>query len=201
MWLRKFGIDISCVKFNVYNLNNEEVAITTSVIIPLSEAEEYLIRAERKENNENVLSEKSKMKNKFLETLQTKIVDELKLDIDTTAMSYRYHYLQIKTPESRVHFEFCFRKKNALEVGIHFEKNNDDRNRLMVEKLHQSHETTLKTSLKDENIRFQSEWNGKKWARIFILNTSGVIDENLLNWAVEKMNILFNILKDEIIYQ
>ncbi|UOE74704.1 hypothetical protein [Parageobacillus thermoglucosidasius] len=96
-----------------------------------------------------------------------------------------------------MHFEYLFRKKNWLEIGLHFEKNNSETNNQQVEKLKASLQTTLNDKLNEEVI-FKTDWNSKKWAKIFFLNTSGVIDEQLEKWAIDKMKIFYEILKNEL---
>jgi len=48
MWLRKFGLDISCVKFTLYHIDKDRVGLVSSILIPIPEAEEYIIKSERK---------------------------------------------------------------------------------------------------------------------------------------------------------
>jgi hypothetical protein len=48
LWLRKFGVDISCIKLMPYKLDDEKIGIVSSKIIPLLEAEDYIIKSERK---------------------------------------------------------------------------------------------------------------------------------------------------------
>lgn len=49
LWLRDFGIDISCVRLTPYKVGNQ-ILLNSSVLIPLPEAEEFLIRREQKED-------------------------------------------------------------------------------------------------------------------------------------------------------
>ena len=51
LWLRKFELDITCVKISPY-LNDSKITMVSSVIIPLPEAKDYIIRKERKEKKE-----------------------------------------------------------------------------------------------------------------------------------------------------
>ncbi len=59
LWLRKADIDISCVKITPYKVN-EQVVIVPQVIIPLKEAEKYLIKIKEKVKGQ---SEKSRRAN------------------------------------------------------------------------------------------------------------------------------------------
>jgi hypothetical protein len=49
LWLRDFGVDISCVRFTPYLDEDENLFISPTKIIPLPEAEDYLIKKERKQ--------------------------------------------------------------------------------------------------------------------------------------------------------
>ena len=48
LWLRTFGVDVSCVRLTPYRLG-EDLVVDSSVLIPLPEAEDYVIRRERKD--------------------------------------------------------------------------------------------------------------------------------------------------------
>ena len=49
LWLRDFGIDISCVKLTPYTNENGTLYVIPNKIIPLPEAEDYLIKKEKKQ--------------------------------------------------------------------------------------------------------------------------------------------------------
>ena len=49
LWLRDYGIDISCVKLTPFTDDTGTLFITPSKIIPLPEAEDYLIKKEKKQ--------------------------------------------------------------------------------------------------------------------------------------------------------
>jgi hypothetical protein len=49
LWLRTFGIDISCVELTPYRLPTSETILVPRTIIPLPEAIEYIISVEQKE--------------------------------------------------------------------------------------------------------------------------------------------------------
>ena len=52
LWLNENGLDISCVKITPHNLG-DKIAIVPNKIIPLQEAEQYLIEIKKKEEKEN----------------------------------------------------------------------------------------------------------------------------------------------------
>ncbi len=49
LWLRDYGIDISCVKLTPYIDESKELFVISNKIIPLPEAEDYLIKKENKQ--------------------------------------------------------------------------------------------------------------------------------------------------------
>lgn len=48
LWLRSFGIDIQCVRLTPYTVG-DDLVVDSTVLIPLPEAEEYVVRREKKE--------------------------------------------------------------------------------------------------------------------------------------------------------
>jgi hypothetical protein len=55
-WLRKFGLNIRCVKLTPYLIDENKIGFESTIIIPLPEAESYIIKAERKDNKEITLT-------------------------------------------------------------------------------------------------------------------------------------------------
>ncbi|WP_166244029.1 endonuclease NucS domain-containing protein [Paenibacillus turpanensis] len=197
LWLRKFGIDITCVKFTVYKLNDSEIGVFSNILIPLPEAEEYIIRAEKKEHNENEMTSQDRLKIDFLNKLKTATVSKLKIDDNLIKVNHNYKYLQIKTTHSSIHFEFCFRGRNSLEIGLHFEKSNDDCNNQKVRELKSRFESEL-INVFNQEVVFEEDWTSRKWARISIVNSTGSIDESLFNWAIDNMKAFYEKLINEL---
>lgn len=53
LWLRSFGVDVTCVRLRPH-LIDDQVILDSSILIPLPEAEEFLIRRERKESEQTL---------------------------------------------------------------------------------------------------------------------------------------------------
>lgn len=51
LWLRQFGVDVSCVKITPYQLN-DQIVIVPDYIIPLQEARQYLVDIQQKEDKQ-----------------------------------------------------------------------------------------------------------------------------------------------------
>jgi len=65
MWLISKGIDITCVKFTPYTFRNE-LLLDINQIIPLPEAESYLIKIKEKTTERQIAIESSRDKTKYL---------------------------------------------------------------------------------------------------------------------------------------
>ncbi|EKT3967514.1 hypothetical protein NTJ12_002609 [Flavobacterium psychrophilum] len=65
MWLLSKGIDITCVKLSPYNFNGE-VLLDINQIIPLPEAESYLIKIKEKNTERQIAIESTRDKTKYL---------------------------------------------------------------------------------------------------------------------------------------
>jgi hypothetical protein len=49
LWLRSFGVDISCVEIAPYRMPDNRIVLAPRVIIPLPEAADYIVKAEKKQ--------------------------------------------------------------------------------------------------------------------------------------------------------
>jgi hypothetical protein len=80
LWLRDYGIDISCVKLTPYSDGNGSLFIVPNKIIPLPEAEDYLVKKEKKQKEVR----QSKMSSFSLEKSEyddDNLMKELKLSL------------------------------------------------------------------------------------------------------------------------
>lgn len=191
LWLRKFGLDISCIKWDAYELLNGNVAINSSVLIPLPEAKDFIIQVEKKEIAEHsktlTQSEYVQFFSKCVEMLNKKLPRQY-------ASPTPKAYYQIPTGLSGVHFEWAFhgRPRSSFGVELHFEKGNKELNQSLLLACKQLKDKLEKELM--ETVVFQEDW-GKIWARLYIEKQQGKIADDLSNWAVEKMYILIQILQ------
>lgn len=73
LWLRQFVVDISCIKFTPYKLENKIVIVPTK-IIPLQEAKQYLIDIQKKQ--EEQASGRRKRQNTIRILIENNLVKE-----------------------------------------------------------------------------------------------------------------------------
>lgn len=194
LWLRKFGIDVSCIKLTPYKIDDDRIAIVSSIIIPLPEAEEYIIKSERKEGIEKPLTRTQEEYVEFYRGLVRSIREKV-------TVSFRERnpksYYQIPTGIGGVHFEWGFhgRPRSSFGVELHFEKADKDENRKLLKEMEK-----LKDKIEQEageNVVLQQDW-GKKWSKLYLEKNEGKMTDELKKWAVEKMTILYNLLQPEL---
>ena len=194
IWIRKFGLDISCVKFDPYELSEDHVAFNTSVLIPVPEAKDFIIQIEKKDIAEH---SKTLTQTEYVQFF-SQCIESLKkrLPRDYATPSTKSYY-QMPTGMSGIHFEWGFhgRPRSSLGVELHFEKSNREQNQALFSKCAEL-KNRLETEI-GEPIVLQKEW-GKTWARMYVEKQQGKITDDLKEWAVEKMQILIQVLQPEL---
>lgn len=194
LWLRTFGIDITCIKLTPYELDEKTIAFESTILIPLPEAKDFIIKSEKKENIEHT---KTLSQEEYLD-FYNELIDKIKVVIPKQYPNPAPKaYYQIPTGMSGVHFEWGFhgRPRSSFGVELHFEKGNKEFNKKAIDKIEK-----LKTKIEqatNEKVVFQKDW-GKNWARLFIEKNEGKMTNELKDWAVDKMKIIIEILQPEI---
>ena len=193
-WLRKFALDVSCVKWDPYELENGCVAVNSSVLIPPPEAKDFIIQAEKKDIAEHsktlTQSEYVQFFSQCIELLKKTLPREY-------APPTPRAYYQIPTGISG-----CILNGGFMAVLVQvsvwsyiLKKGNKESNQCLLSTC-----TQLKDKLEkalNETMVVQQDW-GKTWARLYIEKQQGKITDDLRDWAVEKMQILIIILQPEL---
>jgi len=194
LWLRKFGLDITCVKLFPYELNDGNIALDSSVLIPLPEAKEFMVQAEKKESVEYSHTVSQAEYVNFYSDLVSRIKKQIPREYMTPSPRSIF---QISTGISGVHFEWAFhgRPRSSFGVELHFEKGNKASNLKMIERIEQLKDVIEKEL--GEKVTFQKDW-GKAWSRLFVEKQEGKITEELKGWAVEMMVKLIKLLQPEL---
>lgn len=120
MWLRKFNLDIKCVKLTPYEITDNKIVIEANTIIPLPEAKDYIIQTEQKESQLGTISVSKREYVDFYNDISTRL--NKYIDRVLSAANAKNYY-QISTGMSGVHFEWAFhgRPRNSFGVELHFE--------------------------------------------------------------------------------
>lgn len=187
LWLRSFGVDISCVELACYP-NKNYLLIAPRVIIPLPETSEFIVRTEQKQISESGLT---RTEQKHLERTRQIISFFQKVMPDRTpAKPVPRNYLQIPSGYSGIHFEWWIHRDGGqryLDVCVHFETASAERNRQLCECLRKRKAAIeAKTG---KGLIFQPRW-GRIWAAVYIRKSRSTWDDALLKWAAQKMAAL-----------
>lgn len=194
MWLRKFGMDISCVKWAPYELSDDRIAINSSVLIPLPEAKDFIIQTEKKEIAEHTKTltqtEYVRFYSQCIESLKQRAPREYAIPLPRA-------YFQIPTGLSGVHYEWAFhgRPRSSFGVELHCEKGSRELNQAVLAACAKQKERI--ESVLGEAVVIQKEW-GKVWARLYVEKQQGKITDDLRDWGVEKMFGLMQVLQPEL---
>jgi hypothetical protein len=135
MWLRKFGVDISCVELTPYRYPGDDhhILLVPRILIPLPEAEEYQVRVEKKEQ-----SEIARQKDSRFFDLWHMVLEEYKAlgpTLPGPQNPSRVDYMQLKFGNKHIHYEWCLRQRNkTVDVAIHFETAHRESSVALLEK-------------------------------------------------------------------
>jgi hypothetical protein len=115
-----------------------------------------------------------------------------------TAKPYARYYCQIPSGIGSIHYEWMFKgnPRRGFGVELHFEKSNKEQNIKYLNRLERSKDELEKAL--GEKVVFQPNW-GKVVGRLYIQKNEGQMTEELKQWAIDKMAILYNTLQQKII--
>ncbi len=185
LWLRNYGVDISCIALKPYSISENKISITANKIIPLKEAEEYQMRVEQKEIKETKVSSlKKKYQSVWLRINQeSNYISPLRIK---NAELHGYH--QILTGIAGIHYEYYYQKNGKiLGVELHFEKSDKEQNLDSMLKVLEG------IALFKENTKgkfFVMENWGRKWCRFGTQIDSIDKGSNDIAWALNEMESL-----------
>jgi len=184
---------VRCVKLTPYALNEATIAFEANVLIPLPEAEEFIIRSERKDNPATLTVTQQEYAD-FYNDLLSKIQEALPGNYREPG---KQAYYLLPTGVGGIHYEWGFhgRPRSSFGVELHFERPNKEENRQRLSRF-----THLKEQLEGatgETVIIQEDW-ARNWCRIYIERQEGQMTEELKGWAVEKMLVFMRTLQPEL---
>lgn len=189
LWLRSFGVDISCLELTPYQLSNSEIVLVPRTIIPIPEAKEYLVNVQQKEAYQIMKEREMSEYSKLLMAISQKFNDLGARFKANSAPSIRYLYL--KTDSLRVHYSWQIKKRESiLEVGVYFETYDLESNLELLDII-KSNESVVR---KDVDLDLKIERFGKKSAKAaYILPLkSDILSSDNVAEAADIMKILID---------
>jgi hypothetical protein len=184
MWLRSCDIDIRCVRLRPYKIG-EHLILDASVLIPLPEAEEFIIRRERKEA-EVAQQARDVSNSEEAQALYAGVIERLrgqsgfphKSPPKTSALWYknlgRNSYLGV------------VRRSDGIRVELYIDEGDRDFNRGVLAAL-EAEKDAIETEI-GQKLVWDREGNARKCAVVAIRNT--VPDETVdqtAAWAADQL--------------
>lgn len=163
MWLRKFGVDITCIELTPFRYpgDEEHILIVPKTLIPLPEAQDYQIRVERK-----VRVVQSTSMNPSFSAFFQMVLEHYKdsgTDITGPSKPSNNDYMSLHIGHGQIHYEWLVRRRTrTVDVALHFEAKdrdlNFDRLNIVLERYPEL------SSISDHEMVFGNL--GKNWAQI-----------------------------------
>jgi hypothetical protein len=189
LWLRSFKVEISCVEITPYKYSDDTLVLVPRVIIPLPEAEQYMVRTEKKQAEERDLSESQRVygeRNRaILERFRALFAEQ------APSRPAQSRAMLIPTGYGGIHFEWWWhRAKEAgkvLDVAVHFETSSPKRNQEICEFL-KTRSETIRSAVGEAPI-FEPDWR-RGWASTYIRRSCEPWNDEVAKWAAETMDRL-----------
>ena len=137
LWLRKFGLNISCVELTPYRYPGDDsnILLVPKILIPLTEARSYQISVERKEKKHQQRSASDSALFEFWKTVREHYL-ALNPEVPPPASAWQGDWYQITFGSKIAHYEWMVkRRRSVIEVAIHFEVNDRAKNTERMEAL------------------------------------------------------------------
>ncbi len=188
LWLRNFGVDITCVELTPYRLEQDgKLILVPRTIIPIPEARDYLVRVERKEIHRATQTESGK-RNRALWRAVAETFNALGAGFTATGNSSAY-YMRVAGGHSYAHYEWCWRRSlSALDVCLHFEWSDAARSVAAIQRI----KAQEKQIRKGVELDFSAAAWGANWgeARFRIPFDGDAGDKAIAQRAAETMKLL-----------
>jgi hypothetical protein len=159
LWLRRFGVDITCIELAPYRLPEDgRIVLVPRTIIPLPETKDYSINVEQKE----AARAQQQRANARYHALWKRIVEvfnTISPDLQATGRA-KGSYMKLRTGNAAVHYEWMLkRREKNLDVAIHFEAPDPALNAQMV----QAFEAKRAQIEEGTGLSFKIDDFGKRW--------------------------------------
>lgn len=160
LWLRSFGLDISCIELTPYRMPaGGPIVLVPKTIIPLPEAKEYIVKVQQKDVARIAKSKGDASVDSLWKAI-AKEFNGLGLERHTEPPQNRT-YMPVRPRNAQIHYEWALLKREKLlRVALHFESDNKTVNLSRLSKI-----AALSARLQKESGAecFAEPW-GRKWA-------------------------------------
>jgi hypothetical protein len=207
LWLRRKGLDITCVELTPYVKGaSNEIIIIPKIIIPIPETREFQIAIETRERS----MDDQRRRAANYESLWRVISESLDKSLPMAGIElkpsgrYRTFYWQIDTTIPNVHYEF-WQRARKIDVVLHFE-NPENAGAINREWLKQvvPDEKALEKRFQDQfggvgDFLYEPTWGRHGFAAVgFRTSTDGMTDQQIAEKAIPRMLALIEATKSRI---
>lgn len=153
LWLRGFGVDITCVELTPYRLPaSNQIILVPRVIIPIPEARDYLVKVEQKEVARVRDGENSEYRP--LWTAVAEAFNRMSVRVGETDFRVRRvasgHYQKVLFGHPRCHYEWVVRfRASAIDISFHAEFDDPASNQQAIQPF-KDHADQIKAGLSAE---------------------------------------------------
>ena len=137
LWLRKFGVDISCVELTPYRYPSDEahILLVPRTIIPLAEARSYQIGVEKKERKQQQQAARDTTLFEFWKLVR-KYYMALNPELPAPTSVWKGNWYQMTFGSKIAHYEWMVKKKRkVIDVAVHFVTDDRERNLALTDVL------------------------------------------------------------------
>lgn len=170
LWLRQFGVNISCVELTPFLLPDDKLAIVPRVVIPLPETRDFQIGMERRETAEARAKHDQGGLADFWNAIGTEFN---KLETGFCApVRGRGSFMQVTIGVSTLHYEWLLRRRDqTLEISLHAESSDRTENQRWLDPI-AAHAAQITAGIPEEfdvaewgragrQARFRLRYDGK----------------------------------------
>jgi hypothetical protein len=159
LWLRSFEVDITCIELTPYRLpDHGTLILVPKILIPLPEAKNYLVRAEKKDAQ----LARGRAPQDILDLWRAIFAVWAKVDCEFRPKApAKDRYMKLNVGSSSVHYEWTpLKGQRVLRMALHFESSDRDWNLSLLRRV-QDARTQVTSGVKQE---FSAGPWGEKWA-------------------------------------
>ncbi|HFU2588766.1 TPA: DUF4268 domain-containing protein, partial [Campylobacter jejuni] len=136
LWLINQGLYIQCFKVTPYEFN-QECFLNVEQIIPVKEAQDYIIKMAKKEQEQNLINNSEKQRHiirlKFWNKLLNKIKEE-SFELFSNISPSKDNWIAAGSGFSFCHYDFIF-NKDCVRIELYIDSKDKDKNKIIFDKL------------------------------------------------------------------
>jgi hypothetical protein len=186
LWLRTFEVDISAVRLRLYRVG-EQVALDSSVLIPLPEAAEYIIRRERKDHEQASRSRgRMEQYRLFFQDLMDRLREEHAFTNARAAQPQNWYYFA--SGHTGISYAVSF-SREGLRTELYIDTTSQEENKQIFAGLHM-HAEKIQQEF-DEPLSWEP-MDDRRASRIAILHGAKIDApeadlDAARDWAIDKL--------------